>query len=390
MTATVFNTKVKGAATHAIVIGVGHYPHLPGGSSPVKFTAEPSLGQLASPPVSARAIARWLIEEYRHPAKPLASVRLLLSDSKSKTFEFIHAGKQKQVETLATTMPEVKQAVRAWHDDGNQNADHLLLFFFCGHGIAASPDLGLLLADFGAEPKAPLEGSIHFRVFRNNMDTCAAREQCYFIDACRVATDTLIIESGNAGQSIIDKVKTYNVSGRLRQEHTFYSTLAGAKAYARPGGQPSLFTEALLEGLKGAGCEEATPGQWQVEAVILHRALSKLMQDASLRLAVPEIQLSTADDNATVMLNTVAAPVIPLTVGCRPREANGVATLHCTNGAEVRKRGPDKKHKTWKLIVPIGEYDFAARFRAAAGYQLAELLKHPIRPTFPYIELKVK
>jgi len=387
MDATVYTKKVNGPATHAIVIGVGRYPHLAGGKSKIKFTSEPGTGQLESPPESARAIARWLIESYRHPVKPLASVALLLSDDKSQKFEFTNAGKKRVVDALPAVMPEVKKAVREWHNKGSKNADHLLLFFFCGHGIAALPDLGLLLEDFGAVPTAALEGSIHFRLLRQNMDTCAAREQCYFIDACRVASDYLIKNNGHAGQTIIDKTLDFNATGRVRQVHTFYSTLADAPAYAKPG-KPSLFTEALLEGLNGAGCEEAKPGQWQVESVLLHRALSKLLLDASDRLELPERQLSAADDNASVMLNAVATPRIPVKVGCDPAEANAAATLVC-DGVEKSKRAPDKKQKTWKLTVPIGEYNFAAQFKTAK-YKAAQITKHAIRPTFPYIELKVK
>ena len=387
MDATVYTKKTNGPATHAIVIGVGHYPHLPGGKSKVKFKGEPGLEQLKSPPESARAIASWLIEQYRHPTKPLGSVALLLSDASSQKFSFTAGGKKKTVTVPLAVMPEVKKAVRKWRERGDTNPDHLLLFFFCGHGIAALPDLGLLLADFGAEPTAALEGSIHFRLLRQNMDTCAAREQCYFIDACRVASDFLIKNNGHAGQTIIDKVMDFNTTGRVRQVHTMYSTLADSPAYAKSG-KPSLFTEALLEGLSGAGCEESTPGQWQVESVMLHRALGKLMMDASERTELPERQLSAADDNSSIMLNAVAAPLIPVKVGCSRPEANGVATFICESGTMKSKRAPDGKNRTWKLKLPLGEYSFDAKF--SRRYQAEPLKSHPIRPAFPYIELKVK
>jgi hypothetical protein len=77
MGATVYSRRFNGAATHAIVIGVGHYPHLPGGKGRPKFRAHGGMGQLKSPPESARVIARWLIENYAHPDKPLATVSLL-------------------------------------------------------------------------------------------------------------------------------------------------------------------------------------------------------------------------------------------------------------------------------------------------------------------------
>ena len=67
-----------GPATHAIVIGVGDYPHLNGGAER-KTQDHENMGQLTSPPVSARQFASWLIESFHHPAKPLATVSLMLS-----------------------------------------------------------------------------------------------------------------------------------------------------------------------------------------------------------------------------------------------------------------------------------------------------------------------
>src|SRR5439155_7705640 len=135
--------------------------------------------QLKSPTESARAIARWLIDNYRHNAKPLRTVSLLVSDVKSQVFEFASGGKKTKVEVPVADMANVTKAVEDWHSLGNENADHLLLFFFCGHGIAAGKDLALLLADFGENPVAPLNGAINFRLLRQNLDECLAREQCF-------------------------------------------------------------------------------------------------------------------------------------------------------------------------------------------------------------------
>jgi hypothetical protein len=291
---------ITGAATHAVVIGVGHYPHLPGGKSRNKFVNPSGMGQLKSPPESARAIARWLIEEYQHPTKPLASVELLLSDATSPEFKYKVNNKNEKFVTAPATMPKVQEAIAAWQARGNNNPDHLLLFFFCGHGISLLPDLALLIEDFGQNPLAPLDGAIDFRRFRQGMDECAAREQCYFVDACRVGSDLLIRNNGFAGRPVIQSTGDLNTSGRLRQAPVFYSTLAGAPAYAKPG-EPSLFTTALLEGLAGAGCGDEQ-GPWQVRTNLLHDALNFIMRDASQRLAVPQVQINPSDDLSSIEL----------------------------------------------------------------------------------------
>ena len=91
MPATVsFHTR-PGAVTRALVIGVGHYPSLPGGGGP-EMTRPEGLRQLQSPPVSARAFARWLIEHYDAPARPLASVHVLISETAPQPLEYTRDG----------------------------------------------------------------------------------------------------------------------------------------------------------------------------------------------------------------------------------------------------------------------------------------------------------
>uniref|UniRef100_UPI003AF71AAD hypothetical protein n=1 Tax=Thiolapillus sp. TaxID=2017437 RepID=UPI003AF71AAD len=67
-------------ATHAVVIGVGAYPHLNGGDPAALTDLHGGLGQLSSPPVSARTITDWLLDSFNNPDKPLASVSLLVSE----------------------------------------------------------------------------------------------------------------------------------------------------------------------------------------------------------------------------------------------------------------------------------------------------------------------
>ena len=56
----VHDQPVPGSATHAIVIGVGTYPHLNGGTDALRRNTT-AWGSFTSPPISARTIANWLI-----------------------------------------------------------------------------------------------------------------------------------------------------------------------------------------------------------------------------------------------------------------------------------------------------------------------------------------
>src|SRR4051812_28921685 len=68
-----------GAGTHALVVGVGAYRHMPGGVGPIA-TANEGMGQLTSAPLSAREFAKWLATDFRHRTHPLRSLSLLVSD----------------------------------------------------------------------------------------------------------------------------------------------------------------------------------------------------------------------------------------------------------------------------------------------------------------------
>jgi hypothetical protein len=98
------------------VIGAGYYPHLPGGSAKKKIVNPGGMGQLQSPPQSARAVARWLIEEYESSARPLSSVALLTSEKKPKKFEYRRRESNVRISVDATlaTMPLVRKAILDW------------------------------------------------------------------------------------------------------------------------------------------------------------------------------------------------------------------------------------------------------------------------------------
>jgi hypothetical protein len=378
MNSQVFNKRIRGAATHAIVIGVGQYAHLPGGSARKKFSGAGEMRQLKSPPHSAKAIARWLIEEYRHPKKPLSSLHLLISESKKSEFTFTEGGRKKKVVVAPAVRPELERAIRDWHARGNQNPDNLLLFFFCGHGIARGTDISLLLADFGAVDTAALDGAFDFRRFRQNMDECAAREQCYFVDACRVGSELLIKNDGYAGSPIIQSQGTTNTTGMLRQAPVFYSTLSGALAFAERD-KPSVYTTALLEAFSGAGAGDEE-GPWRVRTNILHDAVNFLVKDASQRLDLPQLQIAPSDDLSSIDLNVVNTPSVPVIVTCNP----ATATLKCEGQNFKDSRKPNAE--PWRLRLPANNYSFHAKIPTGAETK-RELL---VRPAFRRVSLEVK
>jgi hypothetical protein len=384
MDATVYeNKKIKGVATHALVIGVGHYGHLPGGNG--QQAAENwGLRQLSSPPHSARALARWLIKEFKHPTKPLASVALLVAEKSVSKFSYRIKDHEKTVSVSNADMDNVKTAIEAWHARGNTDAENLLLFFFCGHGLALGPDLALLLSDFAENFLSPLAGALDFRRFRAGMNECAAREQCYFIDACRSDSELLSHNSGYAGNPVIQASGAYNTSDRLRQAPVFHSTLSGAASYATKK-EPSHYTAALIEALAGAAAGNEY-GPWQVRTALLHDALGAMMRDLSSRLSIPQNQINATDDLSTIDLNVLAKPWVPLVVTCDSELANGKAAFSCSGPAFNDKRRPRKGN--WRLSVPVDSYDIGAKFREGP-FKSALTTGFDARPIFRRVTLKV-
>lgn len=392
MTATVFRRKRTGPATHALIIGVGHYPNLPGGSGKKKFPNPEGMRQLASPPASARAIARWLIERYECPARPLASVALLTSEKSPKPFAHASSGRngngpKPSKVPVAATMDAVEQAILEWRDHGNENPDHLLLFYFCGHGLAAGTERALLMADFGAKPHAPFDGALDFRRFHSNMEECAARHQCYFVDACRVGSELLGRNAGYAGNPVVQWTGTgTNPNGMLRLGPILYSTLADAKAYAQAG-KASVFADALLESLEGAGSADED-GPWQVRTTVLQRAVQQLMLHASQTLRIPQAQIPAGEGGfVDFPLNTVETPRVPVFVRVEPQTMHPLATLRCEGGSMKERRRPDET--IWRLSVPAGKYSIFAEFtngtRKATPY-----IDEPVRPPYWAKPLRVQ
>ncbi len=318
----VFDQPVSGAATHALVIGVVAYAHLPGGSGPL-FLKHEGLSQLSSPPHSARAFATWLLSKYRNDAKPLATLDLLISDDRSSDFALPGGDVIRSVERA--TFQNVRDAIRQrWFARGDANPEHMLIFFFCGHGVSRGQVTSLLMEDFGSWDRNPLEQAIDFWQFYNGMDKCAARRQVYFIDSCRKASSALIEEYDNyTGEAVIPGSAFYSPGGACCTA-TYYATVPAESAYGRPE-RASVFTEALLKAMDGIGSEETDDG-WLVSTISLQNGLDELMR--RMLRDVPGLEQVSSADTVRFPLHTLPGkPSALVTIRCKPHEANRIARL---------------------------------------------------------------
>jgi hypothetical protein len=372
----IFEKKVEGPSTHAIVIGVGYYNHLPGGAGPICPDNE-GLGQLTSPPFSAREFTNWLLTKYHNTETPLSSLNLFISDPKNNNFKDPNTNETKKTEK-AKKEP-VKLGILDWYSRGNTDKDNLMLFYFCGHGISSGLSTLLLLEDFGEQPLSPFDNSIRFDDgIWLGMDQCAARKQCYFIDACRTGSYKLAELYGYPGDPIIPG-KTII---RTRDSPRYYAAHMGSAAYSRPN-SPSFFTEALIRALNGAGSTDLYK-PWQVTADWLAPGINSIMKtlfkEQKCEAIVTSLVLHEIDQN----------PIIPTIISCIPKEANGIAQLSYSkiNGLKKEILRPKAEDKEWIIDIEVGNYQFKANFNQTtynSNQKEAE-----IRPPIQQIKIEVQ
>ena len=243
--------------------------------------------------------------------------------------------------------------------------------------------MALLLEDFGSDVDRSLGGALDFKLLFLGMDRSVAREQIYFIDACRATSDTMIEAQGNSGQVVIQPSGKDKPS-RPREHSVYFSTLAGAKAYGREG-KPSMFTAALLTGLDGAGSDDSE-GDWRVDTSRLHIAINyymrKAVEEGAERRQVPEF-----GGNSPLPIHYLSkAPTVPVSVACEPAEAQEKA--HLSYAPSVRlssQRMPSSD--PWEIELPAGKYSFAARF-TDDSYR-SRPVERWVRPVYTKVPIEV-
>lgn len=168
-------------AVHVLIVAVGDYPFLKGGTAGMPYAGLGGAGQLSSPPVSARRVLDWLRHDYTPYEASLATVELLCSGSQ----DFIDDAGAPVVPERATLV-NLRAAVARWHGRGDASEDDTLLFMFCGHGVASGAVTSLLLEEFGDNPLDPFStGAVAAEDFMTGMRACKALKQLYLMDACR-------------------------------------------------------------------------------------------------------------------------------------------------------------------------------------------------------------
>lgn len=249
---------VKGAGTHALIVGTSYYPFLKGGNNyPPDFDLSIDLRQVSIAATGAWKLANWLksLGFSQNAKAQLATIRLLISPSEEERQQFPELLGLDPKHCI-TERESVRRALLEWKKDCAKNRDSVAIFYVSGHGVARSRlESYVLLQDFPKDEQAMLY-CIDPRGVRDGMTgDNIARTQFYFIDACR---DNL---------EEFQKFKWFGDPVRLNEEYEgldervwsmYFSTSPARKAYGTPGGG-TFFSAALMDCLDGPSQRALSP-----------------------------------------------------------------------------------------------------------------------------------
>jgi len=367
--------------THAFIVGISNYDFLPGNADPAN-AATFSLRKLSSPATSAYLFHKWLSDANTKLSRPLATSHLLLAPSDVE--RATHPG---MAEYAGATVSDFIREIRQWRRLCSTNRDAQAIFYFCGHGVQAHDrDAVLLLQDFGDPHAAPENGCIRFSNIFDGMaphtilgqDDCRdiAREQVYFVDACRENPDQL------KGLRTFQGVSAFSsplADEDNRNAPVFFGTIPGDKSYGKAG-SVSIFTGALLEGLQQA-CDGVLPDDagtptWPVRVQFLHKVVKRLLtRSGAPSQRIGNLQGLVGDPTLHFLPQ---APEIDAEVDIAPADIVNGATIEIdalsqqvcvwTTSATPPPRYP------YKIIMPLGFYKIRAYHKDFSRFEDTKLL----------------
>ena len=354
-----FDDDTPDPGTHVLVVGVGRYPHLVDGDARPPFQMPMNMGQLESPPQSARRMAEWFLDAaggFHNPDRPLRSLQMLCSARAPVSMPGA-AGPQP---VQGATLPAVRQAVKDWMARAGRNAENMAVFYFCGHGLSfGEAENSVLLEGFGSDATNPMADAVWIDGLRMGvMRHCAAKYQVYLIDACRTPPAAAFLETFG-GAETGDPLVAAGVSRKLRDKvaPVYFATSLLSPAYGVPD-QPSLFTQGLLQSMRGPASRDRDD-HWEVQVPALAEGINKCVASMAFQSqpqycqprdtgheltlhrlrGLPEVIVKVFRHDATLLPQTVFA--------------------HVNEIAQRAERAPPKPTPWWVSLV-AGPYEFEA------------------------------
>lgn len=344
--------------THVLIVGVGHYPHLEEGEGK-RFSMPMKMGQLSSPRHSVKELADWFSDTvggFNNPDRPLRSLQVLCSSDTPLT---MHTADLHEVEVARARTQEVKNAIEAWIGRASRNPENLAVFAFCGHGLAfGEAENALLMEDFGSSEGNPMAHAIAFDSMRLGvMRHCAAQYQMHLIDACRTPPSAAFLATFG-DDATGDPVVVAGLNRALRDKlaPVYFATGLAAPAYGLTG-KPSLFTQGLLQSMRGPGSRDKDL-HWEVQMSSLAEGVNKCI--ATMAFQVQPQYCQPRESGREFMLHRLRAPPEVL-VKIYMRDEALLPSVVLAHVNEDNKRGERTPMPSpWWVALSTGNYRFEA------------------------------
>ena len=342
------------AQTHILIIGVGHYPYLQGGSQEKQqLDGLNGLKQLTSTVESAIGLFNTAMELHRKSAwiKPLGSVDLLISRPLPGETGFD-----------PPTHRNIQRAYFDWKTRCEKNEDNTAIFFFAGHGMERGNHL-LLLEDFGEIPANPWSGAFELDRTRLAFQRANVNTQCFFIDSCREVNSVL-----TRFDVVVAPFEMPNIrASECQFDLTIKGTARNLSAYGLQN-QVSFFTQSLIKALEGYASVDQGDGDWIVDMSSISSQITPIMKLINEEQAFEQRFVKGGTDSAD-LIKLPHPPKALLRVSCNPEGALPLAGLNCTpwdennsTWADDKAVSRDAKSTPWDVELEAGRYMLAAKF----------------------------
>lgn len=252
---------------------MSHYPYADGPDA----TAAGELFAIENLPSIARAasdVAAWLLQEYRNPDAPLASLRVLLSPVPG---EEINPSIRALMDPAApgATRAAVEQDLYAFEVDCRTDVDNVVVVYIAGHGIRTTTRGSIVLLEDVGNPahRKPQEGSIDVAGCHRAFQRAGSpNRQLWIADACRTHNDAIDKLEMPDGFLCPNIEKDAWIDG----SRLILAASTGQSAYADERG--TIFSAEMLTGLRGgalSGPDARICDEWHVSVFDLFAEVYK-------------------------------------------------------------------------------------------------------------------